>query len=283
MTTAAPADLDRTARLGLGCFEWVRFAESPAGPHNPDWKPVADQVAAAAKSRELRISAIGAFYQNPLDPRQTEQARAILKRAIEVAAYLGIKTVAAFPGAIMATRFNERAATRCTPFENHPPGALGNRSPRLRRRSGSGPLSTARSAASSAGDGVTLDPPAVWNGSSPPSTPTWGSGDPSHLLCQFIDPVANLKQFVSRVFHACEGRGGGSRFWRYGLCHPGVAEHLPGWGSELGRTHPHAARTVTTPTSTSKAGTTRCFGTTPTGRATAGWPTLENAAPHGAP
>lgn len=241
MTTAAPQDLERAARLGLGGFQWVRFAESPAGPHNPDWKPVADQVASAAKSRELRISAIGAFYQNPLDPRQTEQARAILKRAIEVAAYLGIKTVAAFAGAVIKTRFNERGGNPVyEPFENHLPQVLAFWEPLAQVAADVG-VRIAFEHCPQAPFHLpvmgynTLDRPAVWERffNTTKHTNLGLEWDPSHLICQFIDPVANLKQFAARVFHV-HGKDAyvdHALLARYGPCHPGVAEHrFPGLG-----------------------------------------------------
>ena len=56
---------------------------------------------------------------------------------------------------------------------------------------------------------------------------------PSHLVCQFIDPVANLHRFGSRVFHvhAKDALINRPLLETYGLCHPGVAEHrFPGLG-----------------------------------------------------
>ncbi len=98
MTTSSLADLERAAELGFRAFEWVRFAESPAGPSNAEWKPAAERVAAEAAARGLRLTAIVALYANPLDPAQTAFARAAFQRAIEVAAHLGVRTVAGAGG-----------------------------------------------------------------------------------------------------------------------------------------------------------------------------------------
>lgn len=57
--------------------------------------------------------------------------------------------------------------------------------------------------------------------------------DPSHLICQHIDPLANLKKFVSKVFHvhAKDARINRDLLREYGVAHPGVAEHrFPGLG-----------------------------------------------------
>src|SRR3989442_110303 len=60
--------------------------------------------------------------------------------------------------------------------------------------------------------------------------PEW---DASHLICQFIDPIANLRKFGSRLFHvhAKDAYIHRQLLEVYGICHPGVAEHrFPGLG-----------------------------------------------------
>ncbi|PYK98417.1 MAG: hypothetical protein DME19_12630, partial [Verrucomicrobia bacterium] len=65
-------DLSRAQRQGFRSIEWMRFHDGPAGPNHAEWKPFAEKFAAEARARDIRISAIGALYQNPLDPKQTE-------------------------------------------------------------------------------------------------------------------------------------------------------------------------------------------------------------------
>ncbi len=57
--------------------------------------------------------------------------------------------------------------------------------------------------------------------------------DPSHLICMFIDPVANLRQFGSKVYHvhAKDAHVHKDLLARYGIYHEGVIEHcFPGLG-----------------------------------------------------
>jgi len=57
--------------------------------------------------------------------------------------------------------------------------------------------------------------------------------DPSHLVCQFIDPINNLHKFGARIFHvhAKDAYINVELLKTYGICHPGVAEHrFPGLG-----------------------------------------------------
>jgi len=76
LTLAEIEQLDWAQQLGFRSMEWVQFDSSPAGPNQADWKPFAEMIAAEAKARDIRISAIAALYRNPLDPRQSEEARA---------------------------------------------------------------------------------------------------------------------------------------------------------------------------------------------------------------
>ena len=241
LTTAAIADLDRVARLGLRAWQWMRFADSPAGPDHADWKPFADALAAACAARGLRLSAIGAWYANPLDPPQTERARAVLRRAFAVAAHLGVKTVSAFAGGVIRTRPNPRGGNLVQePLENHLPALIEFWEPLAREAADHG----VRVALENCPQGAWHLPvmhynafgqPAVWERFFD-ATRCENLGlewDPSHLICQFIDPVANLRRFGARVFHVHAKDAWINRplLAAYGPCHPGVAEHrFPGLG-----------------------------------------------------
>ena len=59
--------LDWAHRLGFRAVDWMRFEKSRCAAD--DWKPFAEEFAVRAKQLNLRISAIGALYRNPLDPQ----------------------------------------------------------------------------------------------------------------------------------------------------------------------------------------------------------------------
>src|SRR5438477_49394 len=125
LTGGSMEELDWAHRLGFRSIEWMRLQHGPSGPQHADWKLFAERFAGEAKARDLRISAIGALYQNPLDPKQTEFARAVFRRAIEVAAHIGVKTVAGFAGAVIETELDERGGhVVYKPFENYLPQVL---------------------------------------------------------------------------------------------------------------------------------------------------------------
>lgn len=241
LARADAADLDMVQRLGFRCFEWVRFEDSPCGSRHAEWLPAADQIAAEAQRRDLRISAIAAFYKNALDPRQCDEARRVLQRAIEVAGRLKIRTVAAFPGAVISSTYNERGGNQIfAPMEKSIPAAVEFWKPLAEQ---AGELNV-RIAFEHCPQGPwhmpiahwnLLAQPALWN----PFFETMGCAnvgiewDAAHLICQFVDPLQNAREFGRRIFHvhAKDAMINQTLLRRYGICHPGVAEHrFPGLG-----------------------------------------------------
>ena len=228
------SELDWALRLGFRAVGWMRFDAHPVAQKS-DWKPIAEHFAAEAKSRGLRISAIGALYQNPLHPPQTEFARTIFRRAIEVAAHLGIKTVSGFPGAVIETELFERGGNLVyKPFANYLPQLLAFWEPLAQFAAERG----VRIAFEHCPQGPyhlpimhynMLGQTALWERLFNETTCEnlgleW---DASHLVCQFIDPVANIHKFGSRIFHVHAKDAFINRplLEQYGICHPGVAEH----------------------------------------------------------
>jgi sugar phosphate isomerase/epimerase len=222
-------------------MQWMRFAQSPAAPPHADWKPFAEKFAAETSRRGVRVSAIGALYNNPLDPKQTESARAVFRRAIEVAAFMGVKTVSGFAGAVIELETNERGGNPLyKPFENYFPQLLAFWEPLARAAA----ERNVRIAFENCPQGRwhlplmhynTLSQPAMWEKFFNATTCEnigleW---DPSHLLCQFIEPVATIHKFGPRIFHihAKDAFINRALLEAYGPCHPGVAEHrFPGLG-----------------------------------------------------
>lgn len=241
LTPATTKDLDRVVALGLRSFEWVRFAESPAGPDHGEWRAFADTLAVWLSERGLRLSSIAAHYGNPLDPKQADRARAVFYRAIEVASHLKARTVAGFPGAVVRTWHNDRGGNPVyEPFENYIPDLVNYWRPVAEFARDQG----VRLAFEHCPQGQwhlpimgfnMLDRPAMWERffDSIGMENVGLEWDPAHLICQFIDPVANLAKFGSRVFHvhAKDAYVDRRLLAEYGPCHPGVAEHrFPGLG-----------------------------------------------------
>jgi sugar phosphate isomerase/epimerase len=234
-------ELSKVRELQMGSLAWVRFSESKCGPNGGDWKERSREFAAEAKDGNIRISAIEALYANPLDPSQRETAKTLFQHAILVASEMGIKTVAGFAGAIIHTVQNERGGNPVyEPFENFIPDLLEFWEPIGRFAADH----DCRIAFEHCPQGAyhlpvmgfnMLAQPAMWDRFfDAANSATFGlEFDPSHLVCQFIDPVETIQRYGSRIFHfhAKDASINYSLLRRFGICHPGVAEHrFPGLG-----------------------------------------------------
>ncbi|MFO1514210.1 MAG: sugar phosphate isomerase/epimerase [Verrucomicrobiota bacterium] len=240
-TDAEIEALDFARQNGFGSIAWMRFDQSFATPGRERRREEAMQFATEAKSRAIRISAIGAFYRNPLDPAQTQRANALLHQAIDVAALIGVRTVSGFPGGVIETTLNPRGGQPViTPLENFIPQVVAFWEPVAKYAADKG----VRLAFEHCPQGIYRLPvmnynlfgqPANWERFFNATTCEnigleWDAG---HLICQFIDPVENLRKFGAKVFHvhAKDAFIHQRLLATFGICHPGVAEHrLPGFG-----------------------------------------------------
>jgi sugar phosphate isomerase/epimerase len=241
ITDANVSRLDWGQRNGFGSIGWNRFETSCAAPNEKDWKPFAGQFAGEAKIRNIRISAIGALYRNPLDPEQSEFAKSVFLRAIDVAAHIGVKTVSGFPGAVIELERHLKGNNPVyKPFEEFLPRLIQFWEPIAKIAADKG----IRIAFEHCPMGPyhlpimgynMLSQPAMWEHlfNESKSENLGIEWDASHLLCQFIDPVLNIQKFGSRIFHvhAKDAFINRQLLEVYGICHPGVAEHrFPGFG-----------------------------------------------------
>ncbi len=234
-------ELKSAHRLGFRSIEWIRFEESFCSLDHADWKPFAERLAHEAKALGIRISAIGALYRNPLDPKQGKFARATFYRAIEAAAHIGVKTVSGFAGSVVETEIHERGGNPVyKAFEQFLPQLIAFWEPIAQFAAEHG----VRLAFEHCPQGPyhlpimhynMLGQPALWERlfNECKAQNIGIEWDASHLICQFIDPVQNVHKFGSRIFHvhAKDAYINRHLLELYGICHPGVAEHrFPGLG-----------------------------------------------------
>jgi len=241
ISDADVAHLDWARANGFRSIAWNRFETSGAGPQSTNWQPFADEFAGQAKARNIRISAIGALYKNPLDPEQSEYAKSVFLRAIDVAARIDVKTVCGFPGAVIELEKHPKGHNPIyKPFENFLPRLIQFWEPIARSAADKG----IRIAFEHCPMGPHHLPIMGYNMLAQPAL--WErlfdeckcenlgiEWDASHLLCQFIDPVANIHKFGARIFHvhAKDAWINHDLMKVYGVCHSGVAEHrFPGVG-----------------------------------------------------
>ena len=241
ITDARVEQLDWAQANGFRSCQWNRFETSFAGPANREWHGAAERFAEEAQSRGLRLSAIGAHYRNPLDPAQSDFARSVFRRAIDVAAHIGVRTVAGFPGAVIELETNPKGLNPVyQPFENFLPRMVAYWEPIAKYAADHG----VRLAFEHCPQGPyhlpimhynLLGQPAMWERffNAMKCENVGLEWDASHLLCQFVEPVANIHKFGARIFHihAKDAFINRPLLETYGLCHPGVAEHrFPGFG-----------------------------------------------------
>ncbi len=229
-------------KLGFQSMQWMAFPESPAAQAKCRLEDaLSEKFAAEAKDRGIRVSAIGAYYRNPLDPKQTDAANAFLRRAIDIAGHIGVKTVSSFGGAVIEVEMNERGGNPVyKPLENHLPEILAFWEPLAGYAADRG----VRIALENCPQGAwhlpimhynIMGQPAIWERffNDAKSENIGLEWDAAHLICQFIDPIANIHKFGRRIFHvhAKDAYINRPLLETYGICHHGVAEHrFPGLG-----------------------------------------------------
>lgn len=234
-------ELQWAHRLGFRSVEWIRFDESSCAIEHAEWKPFAERFAAEVKALGIRISAIGALYRNPLDPKQSKYARATFQRAIEVASHIGVKTVCGFPGAVIEMETHSKGGNPIYKrFDQFVPQLVEFWAPIARFAADHG----VRIAFEHCPQGPfhlpimhynMLGQTAIWERlfNDAGANNLGIEWDASHLICQFIDPVENIHKFGARIFHVHAKDAFINRrlLETYGICHPGVAEHrFPGFG-----------------------------------------------------
>ncbi len=225
MTCWDPERIAFARQHGFGCVELVVQPDCAFFPGADGWRCRAAEVADAFQESGLRISCLAGFYVNHLDddPAVAVAHHARVRNTILLAEAMGVPVVAGFAGRVMHAdleaslprfrevwsghaRFAEDHGVKIA-FEHCPMGAF------------HGPH----------GGINCICTPAMWDRcfDAVPSPALGLEWDPSHLVCQWIDPVANLVRYAGRVYHVHvkDARIDRVRLARWGLYHPGVAEH----------------------------------------------------------
>lgn len=216
---------------GFGSTELLVKPEDDFLPGHDGWKDKAAALKAAYADAGIRISAVAGFYVNHMDPDPELAGRHFqqVRNTITLACEIGVPVVAGFAGRIMGqdleaslprfrelwsdhARFAEGHSTKIA-FEHCPMGAYHT------------PF----------GGNNCICTPAMWERcfDAVPSPALGLEWDPSHLVAMLVDPVANLRQWASKVFHvhAKDAKVYRDIVDRYGLFHPGAVEHcFPGLG-----------------------------------------------------
>jgi sugar phosphate isomerase/epimerase len=225
-----PERIQFAASSGFGSAELMVDPQDPFFPGNPGWEDKAAEVAEAFSKANLRISCLAAFYINHMDPEKKEESLTKVRGSIQLAQKLGVPAVAGFAGRIVGCLIEDSlplfkeiwtehaafaadhgvniAIENCPMGWHHLPGP----------------------------DGINcFSTPEMWRrGFDAVPNPSLGlEWDPSHLICQFVDPLANLREFGSRVHHvhAKDAHINRDLLLKEGIWAYHVAEHcMPGLG-----------------------------------------------------
>jgi sugar phosphate isomerase/epimerase len=229
-----PERIEFSRRHGFTCTSLITSHLDPQPDYLPGhegWEERAEALKAEYDDAGVRISSLGAFYRNCLDPADEANSRQIVRNAILFAEHLGIPVVAGFPGRVMdepleasLPRYREVWSELARFAEDHGVKVAFENCPMGRHFSPVG------------GNNCMATPEMFEKCFNEVDSPALGlEWDPSHLVCSFVDPVANIRRFGERI-HAVHAKGA-KVHWdlvrRYGLWHRGAVEHcFPGLGDE---------------------------------------------------
>jgi sugar phosphate isomerase/epimerase len=244
----APTKQECTMRIGfLSTFdrERIAFARThgfeavelivPRGtdylPPNDGWKDKAAAVRGAYAEAGIRVSCIGGFYENHMDA-DTAVAEALFnhtRNVILLAEMMQVPVVAGFAGRLVDQPL-EAALPKFQQIWSEHAAFAADRGIRIAYEHC--PLGAFHSPF---GGINCMCSPAMWErGFNEVDSPALGlEWDPSHLVCQFMDPIANLRRWGAKVYHV---HGKDAKVYRdvmdqYGVYHPGAIEHcFPGLG-----------------------------------------------------
>lgn len=232
----AQFDRERIAFMkqhNFGCVELFALPDAPYVPGKDGWKAKADEARGAFADAGVRISCLAGFYVNHMDADEAAARGHAqhVRNVITLAAHMKVPTVAGFAGRIAdkhpeesLPRFKELWAEHAKAaedagvriaFEHCPMGAYHS------------PF---------AGANVNcICTPAMWEKcfDAVPSPALGLEWDPSHLICMLIDPVENIRNYGSRIYHvhAKDAKVYAPVIRRYGLYASGAVEHcFPGLG-----------------------------------------------------
>jgi len=216
---------------GFGCIELMVNPDDSYIPGKDGWKNKAMEVKAAHEEAGIRISCLAGFYVNHMDPNAevAKQHYDHVRNCIILANHIGVPVVAGFAGRVMNgwvdnsipkfkeiwgahAKFAEDHGVKIA-FENCPMGwyhtpFFGNNC---------------------------MCTPDMWRKcfDAVPSDAIGLEWDPSHLICQFIDPLLNIREFGKKIFHvhAKDAKVYHDLLDRFGMFHSNAIEHcFPGLG-----------------------------------------------------
>lgn len=231
LSTFSKERIEFARRHGFGAVELLVQADSDFSPPQDGWRDKAVAVKTAYDEAGIRISCIGGFYLNHMDAdaAKARAAHDVVRSTILLAEAMKVPVVAGFAGRITGEpleaslpRFKEVWGGHAKFAEDHGVRIAFETCPMGHFHSpfhGTNCIGTV----------------AMWEKcfNEVPSASLGLEWDASHLICQFVDPVMNLRTWGRKVLHvhAKDAKVYRDIVDRYGIYAPGAIEHcFPGLG-----------------------------------------------------
>ncbi|HOK55929.1 MAG TPA: sugar phosphate isomerase/epimerase family protein [bacterium] len=198
-------------------------------PGKDGWETKAKEVVEYYKANDIRISCLAGFYVNHMDPEKEEDYKKLVRNVIILAEKMGVPVVAGFSGRIVGKPLEESIQKFVEIWSEHAKFAEAHGVKIAFEHCPMGYFHTPC-------NGINfMSTPKMWEiGFSEVKSEAIGlEWDPSHLICQFIDPVITIRDFGKRIYHvhAKDAHINWDIVKKYGIWHHGAIEHcFPGLG-----------------------------------------------------
>ncbi|MCX8082860.1 MAG: sugar phosphate isomerase/epimerase [bacterium] len=221
--------IDFANRVGFKSCELIVSPEDDFFPDKDGWKERANEVKECYDKKDIRISCLAGFYVNHMDIDKTDEYKKRVRSTIVLAKEMGIGVVAGFSGRIVGKGLKESITVFKKIWSEHAKFAEDHNVKIAFEHCPMGEFHTPS-------NGINfMCTPEMWDiaFNEVPSEAIGLEWDPSHLICQFIDPVMTLRKFGKRVYHvhAKDAHVNTDIIKEYGIWYPGATEHcFPGLG-----------------------------------------------------
>ncbi len=192
-------------------------------PGKKDWQKEAKDMKNCYDEKDIRISCIAGFYVNHMDTQKAEEYSDLVRNIILLAEHISVPVVAGFSGRIIGKELIESLSEYRKIWSEHAKFAEDHGIKIAFEHCPMGRFHTPC-------NGINfMTTPEMWEKAfnEVPSEALGLEWDPSHLICQFIDPVGTLRKFGKRVYHvhAKDAHVNRDLLAQYGIWYNGAVEH----------------------------------------------------------
>jgi len=216
---------------GFGCVELFSFPDEPFIPGKDGWKDKAAEARDGFAEAGIRISCLAGFYANHMDadPEVARRHFEHVRNCLVLAREMNVPVVAGFAGRILNEPLDKSLPMFKKIWSEHAKAA---EDAGVKIAFENCPMGTFHSVF---GGNNCICTPDMWDKcfDAVPSEALGLEWDASHLVCQSIDPVANIRRYGNRIYHvhAKDAKLEREVADRYGIYHRGAVEHcFPGLG-----------------------------------------------------